>query len=67
MSAHAAPLHCPYCAGEDLRPHGDKHGAWECRECLRAFSVSFLGLLAPSNQNLPTESSVPTTSTGGPQ
>ncbi|MGH3500800.1 MAG: hypothetical protein ACRDQA_07870 [Nocardioidaceae bacterium] len=47
MSAHAAPLHCPYCAGEHLHPHADRHGAWECRECLRAFSVSFIGLLAP--------------------
>ena len=23
MSAHSVPLHCPYCAGEDLHPHGD--------------------------------------------
>ena len=37
MSAHSVPLHCPYCAGENLHPHGDVHGAWECRECLRAF------------------------------
>ena len=48
MSAHTVPLHCPYCAGEDLHPHGDTHGAWECRECLRAFSVKFVGLLAPN-------------------
>jgi hypothetical protein len=47
MSTHSVPLHCPYCAGERLFPYGDTHGAWECRECLRAFSVSFLGLLAP--------------------
>ncbi len=46
--AHALPLHCPYCAGEDLHPHGETHGAWECRECLRAFSVKFVGLLASS-------------------
>ena len=39
MSAAAAPQHCPYCAGLDLHPHGQTHGAWECRECLRAFAV----------------------------
>ena len=44
MSAHSVPLHCPYCAGENLHPHGDVHGAWECRECLRAFGVKFIGL-----------------------
>jgi transposase-like protein len=46
MSMHAAPLHCPYCGGENLRPHEATHGAWECRECLRAFSVKFIGLLS---------------------
>ncbi|MGH3507264.1 MAG: hypothetical protein ACRDO2_08690 [Nocardioidaceae bacterium] len=46
MSAHSVPLHCPYCAGERLHPHAETHGAWECRECLRAFSVRFIGLLA---------------------
>ncbi len=47
MSAHAAPMNCPYCGDEDLRPHEATHGAWECRSCLRAFSLKFLGLLAP--------------------
>jgi hypothetical protein len=47
MSAHSVALHCPYCGGERLFPHGESHGAWECRECLRAFSVKFVGLLAP--------------------
>ena len=41
------PFHCPYCAEEDLRPHGDTHGEWECRACLRAFGVRFIGLLRP--------------------
>lgn len=54
MSGHSVPLHCPYCAGENLHPHGDRHGAWECRECLRAFSVSFIGLLA-RQQAVPAE------------
>ena len=48
MSSHSVPLHCPYCAGENLHPHGDRHGAWECRECLRAFTVGFIGLLNPA-------------------
>ena len=52
---------CPYCGGEDLRPHEAGHepghgaghepghgagqGAWECRECARVFSVTFVGLV----------------------
>jgi len=48
VTARAVPFHCPYCADEDLRPHGDKHGAWECRSCLRAFQLSFIGQLDPS-------------------
>lgn len=51
MSERAVPFHCPYCASEDLRPHeteqGSPHGAWECRSCLRAFSLKMLGLIAP--------------------
>lgn len=47
MSGRAAPFHCPYCADEDLHPHGDTHGAWECRSCLRAFKLSFIGQLNP--------------------
>jgi hypothetical protein len=34
-------LYCPYCAEETLFP---LEKGWECRSCLRAFSVSFLGL-----------------------
>lgn len=49
MTARAVPFHCPYCADEDLRPHGDTHGAWECRACLRAFKLSFIGQLAPTH------------------
>jgi hypothetical protein len=47
------PYHCPYCGGEDLRPHEEpaestrpaQHGAWECRGCTRVFSVKFIGLV----------------------
>jgi ribosomal protein L37AE/L43A len=48
MSERAAPLYCPYCGEEDLRPHQDRHGAWECRGCARVFSLKFLGLSAPA-------------------
>jgi ribosomal protein L37AE/L43A len=35
--------YCPYCAEETLFPR--EAGGWECRSCLRAFSVTFLGLV----------------------
>ena len=41
----AAIMHCPFCAEEDLFPV-EQHGAWECRSCLRVFSVKLLGLSA---------------------
>ncbi|GAA2070133.1 hypothetical protein GCM10009821_03790 [Aeromicrobium halocynthiae] len=48
MSARAVPFHCPFCGDEDLRPHGESHGQWECRSCLRAFKLNFIGLLNPA-------------------
>ena len=55
MSARAVPFHCPYCGDEDLRPHetesGSARGAWECRACLRAFTLRMLGMVrAPSTE-----------------
>jgi len=54
MSERGIPFHCPYCGGEDLWPHepsgsegGSAHGSWECRACLRAFSLKMLGLVRP--------------------
>jgi len=47
MTTRAVPFHCPYCGDEDLRPRGATHGTWECRACLRAFSLRFVGQLAP--------------------
>ncbi len=41
----AAPMYCPYCGEEDLRPSEEGHGTWECRGCARAFSVKFVGLV----------------------
>jgi len=35
--------YCPFCAEETLFPR--EAGGWECRSCLRAFSVTFLGLV----------------------
>jgi len=56
VSERAAPYHCPYCADEDLRPHevtdpetgqvSSPAGAWECRACLRAFTLRYVGQLA---------------------
>ena len=38
---HASPFHCPYCGeADELYPRED---GWECRGCLRAFAVTFLG------------------------
>jgi transposase-like protein len=53
MSDRGVPFHCPYCGDEDLRPHvdaegGSRHGEWECRSCLRAFSLKMLGLVRPA-------------------
>ena len=57
MSERAAPFHCPYCGDEDLRPHEvvadsgevtSPHGTWECRSCLRAFSLKMLGMIRPT-------------------
>jgi transposase-like protein len=49
MSTRSVPFHCPYCGDEDLRPHSGRHGDWECRACLRAFSLHLLGLLSPAH------------------
>ena len=44
-----AVMYCPYCAEETLFPIED--GGWECRSCLRAFSVKFLGLVSAGQPN----------------
>jgi hypothetical protein len=44
VSRHSSPFHCPYCGEQDLYPREDGPvNGWECRACLRAFSVTFLG------------------------
>jgi len=52
VSERAVPFHCPYCGETDLWPHegadgSSPPGSWECRGCLRAFSVTMLGLVRP--------------------
>ncbi|MBO0811022.1 MAG: hypothetical protein J2P23_03140 [Microlunatus sp.] len=42
--------YCPYCSEETLFP---REGGWECRSCLRAFSVRFLGLIDPNGGDRP--------------
>lgn len=37
------PYHCPFCSETDLWPH--EPTGWECRSCLRAFSVTSLGMI----------------------
>ena len=47
MSERGFPVHCPYCGEQDLWPHDETHGSWECRGCLRAFTLKMLGLVRP--------------------
>lgn len=39
-----AIAYCPYCSEETLFPR--QGGGWECRSCLRAFSVKFIGIIS---------------------
>jgi hypothetical protein len=48
MTERAVPFHCPYGGDENLWPHAEGHGTWECRACLRAFSLKLLGLVRPT-------------------
>ena len=51
MSERAVPFHCPYCGETDLWPSEAGHGSWECRSCLRAFTVKMHGQIRPSGQS----------------
>ena len=44
MSERAVAQHCPYCGETTLWPLEE---GWECRSCLRAFVVKYLGLTRP--------------------
>lgn len=45
----AVPFYCPYCGDEDLRPFEDKHGAWWCQSCRRAWTLKMLGIGTPDD------------------
>lgn len=49
MTPRATPNHCPFCGDDNLWPHQpegvdsvEPRAAWECRSCLRAFTVSMI-------------------------
>ena len=47
MTERAAPMYCPYCGEDVIRPWGDDpqaHADWRCEACLRVFSVRYKGL-----------------------
>ncbi|QIX26982.1 hypothetical protein ncot_10545 [Nocardioides sp. JQ2195] len=48
MSERAQPQLCPYCGDDDLRPHDGTPGSWECRSCLRAFTLKMTGMIRPT-------------------
>lgn len=56
MSERAQPQLCPYCGDDDLRPQEvvsetgeitSPRGTWECRSCLRAFTLRMTGMIRP--------------------
>jgi hypothetical protein len=49
VTQRAVPFYCPYCGDEDLQPYEDKHGAWWCQSCRRAWSLSMIGTGTPSS------------------
>jgi len=48
VSERAAPMYCPYCGEDTIRPFGDDpdkgHADWRCESCLRVFTVRYKGL-----------------------
>lgn len=38
--------HCPFCGETELFPREE---GWECRACLRAFAVTYHGMVAPAH------------------
>ncbi|WP_141583922.1 Insertion element protein [Actinomadura sp. WMMA1423] len=47
MSERMTPFYCPYCGEESLEPGGETPGTWFCPDCVRSFSLKFLGVGAP--------------------
>jgi hypothetical protein len=48
VTQRAVPFYCPYCGDEDLQPYEDRHGAWWCQSCRRAWALSMIGTGTPS-------------------
>ena len=48
MSERAAPMCCPYCGEETIRPWGDDpgkdHAQWHCESCTRVFVLRYKGI-----------------------
>ena len=52
MTERAAPMYCPYCGEESLRPWAPDddpapdrgRGQWRCDDCTRVFSVRYVGM-----------------------
>jgi transposase-like protein len=53
MTERAAPMYCPYCGEDTIRPWGDEpddapagrsRADWRCESCLRVFVVRYKGL-----------------------
>ena len=53
MSERAAPMYCPYCGEDRLRPWvapeerddpAKGHGQWRCEDCTRVFRLRYVGL-----------------------
>ena len=48
MTERAAPMYCPYCGEDTIRPWGEdpdkRHADRRCESCLRVFSVRYKGL-----------------------
>jgi len=63
VTQRAVPFFCPYCGDEDLQPYADKHGAWWCQSCRRAWSLSMIGMGRPSRlgSSFTSEDDEPTT------
>jgi transposase-like protein len=49
MTQRAVPFYCPYCGDEDLQPYEDRHGAWWCQSCRRAWTLSMIGTGTPNS------------------
>ncbi len=49
-AVHAQPFYCPYCGEEDFVPVGEEAGTFHCASCDRVFSVRFIGIGAPADE-----------------